>query len=107
MAVLITWMSFTSVKRELRRGILSMLETHIVMSSLSFRLVLTLVLHPALLLMLCLSYLIDLIVAHMVLVYKRAALCLDVLVMAHVLIVVVISRVGLVFLLKGLTLTLS
>jgi hypothetical protein len=107
MAVLITWMSFTSVKRELRRGILSMLETHIVMSSLSFRLVLTLVLHPALLLMLCLSYLIDLIVAHMVLVYKRAALCLDVLVMAHDLIVVIISRVGLVFLLKGLTLTLS
>jgi hypothetical protein len=35
-AVLVTWMSFVSVTRESRRAILSMLETHIVMSSLIF-----------------------------------------------------------------------
>jgi hypothetical protein len=46
----ITWMSFTSVVRELRRDALTMLETHIVMSSLIFHLVLTLVLSLALLL---------------------------------------------------------
>jgi hypothetical protein len=59
--------------RELRRGALSMLETHIVMSSLIFRLVfilvfcliLTLVLPLTLLLMLCLSSLMDLTIAHM------------------------------------------
>jgi hypothetical protein len=43
-AVLVTWMSFASIERGLRRSILSMLETHIVMSPLSFRLILTLVL---------------------------------------------------------------
>jgi flagellar biosynthesis protein FlhB len=32
--VLITWMSFASGERELRGGVLSMLETHIMMSSL-------------------------------------------------------------------------
>jgi hypothetical protein len=42
-AMLITWMSFASVERGLRTDILSMLETHIVMSSLSFRFILTLV----------------------------------------------------------------
>jgi hypothetical protein len=41
-AVLVTWMSFASGGRELRVGVLSMLETHIVMSSLIFRLVLIL-----------------------------------------------------------------
>jgi hypothetical protein len=84
-----------------------MLETHIVMSSLIFRLVLTIVLRLALLLMLCLISLMDLTIAHMVLVHERTALCLDTLVMAHVLIVVIVSRIGLVFLLEGLTLTLS
>jgi hypothetical protein len=45
--------------------------------------------------------------AHMVLVHERTTLCLDALVTAHVLIVVIASRVGPVFLLEGLVLTLS
>jgi hypothetical protein len=84
-----------------------MLESHTVMSSLSFRLVLTLVLCLALLLVVCPISLMDQTIAHMVLVHKRTILSLDVMVMAHVLIVVIISRVGPVFLLEGLTLTLS
>jgi hypothetical protein len=76
-----------------------MLETHIVTSSLIFRLVLTPVFY--------LISLVDLIIAQMVLVHKRTTLCLDALVMVHVLIVVIVSRVGPVFLLEGLTLTLS
>jgi hypothetical protein len=114
-AVLVTWMSFASGVRELRGGVLSMLETHIVMSSLIYRLVLilvfrlarTLVLHLALFHVLCLASLMDLTIAHMVLVHERTILSLDDLVMAHVLIVVIVSRVCLVFLLEGLTLTLS
>jgi hypothetical protein len=82
---------------------------------LMFRLTLTLVLHLAffhvlcltLHLVLCLSSLMDLTIAHMVLVYERTTLCLDALDTAHVLIVVIVSRVGLVSLLEGLTLTLS
>jgi hypothetical protein len=92
-----------------------MLETHIVMSALIFRLVLilmfrlafTLVLCLALSHMLCLSSLMDLTIAHMVLVYERTALSLDALVTAHVLVVVIVSRVGLVFLLEGPSPTLS
>jgi hypothetical protein len=84
-----------------------MLETHIMMSSLIFRLVLTLVLRLALLLMLCLSSLMDLTIAHMILVHESTALSLDALVTAHVLIVVIIFCEGMVFLLEGLTLTLS
>jgi hypothetical protein len=80
-----------------------MLETHIVMSSLIFHLVL----HLALLLVLYLSSLMDLTIAHMVLVHERTALCLDALVMVHVLIMVIVFCVGPVFLLEGLTLTLS
>jgi hypothetical protein len=76
-----------------------MLETHIMISSLIFRLVLILVL--------CLASFMERTSAHMVLVHKRTALCLDILVMAHVLIVVIISGVGPVFLLEDLTLTLS
>jgi hypothetical protein len=114
-AVLVTWMSFASGGRELRGGMLSMLETHIVMSSLifrivlilMFRLVLTLVLHLALFHMLCLNSLMDLTIAHMVLVLVRTALSLDALDMAHVFIVMIIFRVDLVSLLEGLTLTLS
>jgi hypothetical protein len=68
-----------------------MLETHIVMSSLIFRLTLILVLH--------LASLIDLTIAHMVLLHKRTSLCLDALVTVHVLIVVIVSCIGLVFLL--------
>jgi hypothetical protein len=122
-AVRVIWMSFASDGRELRGGVLSMLETHIVMSSLIchlvlilvFRLALTLVLHLALfhvlcltlLLVLCLSSLMDLTIAHMVLVHERTTLCLDALDTSHILIVVIVSRVGLISLLEGLTLTLS
>jgi hypothetical protein len=49
----------------------------------------------------------DLTIAHMVLVHERTTLCLDALGMAHILIMVIISRVGMFSLLKGLTLTLS
>jgi hypothetical protein len=56
-----------------------MLETHIVMSSLIFHLILILVLRLTLLLMLYLSSLTDLTITDMVLVHKRAALCLDAL----------------------------
>jgi hypothetical protein len=100
-------MSFTFNARELRRDVLTILETHIVMSSLIFCLTLSLALHLALLLMLCFISLIDLIIAHMILVHKRTTLCLDALVTTHVLIVVIVSHIGLIFLLEGLTLTLS
>jgi hypothetical protein len=102
---------------------LSMLETHIMMSFLICLLVLIVVFHLsltlvlclalfyvlclALLLVLCISSLMDLTITHMILVHERTALCLDALNMVHVLIVVIISRVGLVSLLEGLTLTLS
>jgi hypothetical protein len=109
------WMSFASGVRELRRDILIMLETHIVMSSLIFcldlilvfYLALTLVFYLALLLMPCLVSLLDLTIAHMILVHERAALSLDALVTTHILNVVIVSHVGLIFLLEGLTLTLS
>jgi hypothetical protein len=102
---------------------LSMLETHILMSSLIchlvlilvFRLTLTLVLRLALFHVLCLalllvlrlSSLIYLTIADMVLVHERTALSLAVSDMAHILIMVIISRVGLVFLLEGPSPTLS
>jgi hypothetical protein len=106
-------MSFAG--RELGGGVLSMLETHIVMSLLisclililMFHLAFTLVLHLSLFHVLRLSSLMELTIAHMVLVHERTTLCLDALDTAHVLIVVIVSRVGLVFLLEGLTLTLS
>jgi hypothetical protein len=84
-----------------------MLETHVVMSLLIFRLALTLVLCLTLLLMLCLSFLMDLTIAHMILVHERTTLCLDALVTAHVLIVVIVSHIDPVFLLEGPALTLS
>jgi hypothetical protein len=92
-----------------------MLETHIVMSSLifhfvlilMFRLVFTLVVRLTLFHVLCLSSLMDLTIAHMVLVHERTALILDSLVTAHILIMVIVSRVGLVFLLEGSSPTLS
>jgi hypothetical protein len=74
---------------------------------LMFRLAFTLVLRLALLLVLCLSSLMDLTIAHMVLVHERTILSLDALVTAHALIMVIISRVGLVFLLEGPSPTLS
>jgi hypothetical protein len=108
-------MGFASDARELRRCVLTMLETHILMSSLIFRLILilmfhlafTLVLRLALLHVLFLSSLIDLTIAHMVLVHERIVLSLYALVVAHVLVVVIVSHVGLVFLLEGPTPTLS
>jgi hypothetical protein len=100
-----------------------MLETHIVMSSLIFHLVLILmfrlactivlllalshVLLLALLLVLHLSSLMEPTIAHMVLVHERTALSLDTLVTAHALVVVIVSHVGLVFLLEGPSPTLS
>jgi hypothetical protein len=92
-----------------------MLETHIVMSSLifclvlilMFRLAVTLVLLLALFHVLCLSSLMDLTIAHMVLVHEKTALSLDALITAHILVVVIIFRVGLVFLLEGPSPTLS
>jgi hypothetical protein len=94
---------------------MSMLETHIVMSplishlvlTLIFRLAFTLGLRLALLYVLFLSSLTDLTIAHMVLVHKRTALTLDDLVMTDVIIVVIISCVGLVFLLEDPSPTLS
>jgi hypothetical protein len=114
-SVLVTWMSFASDKRELRGGMLSMLDIHIVMSLLifclvlilMFRLVFTLVLRLTLFHVLCLCSLMDLTIAHMFLVHEITTLSLDALVTTHVLIVVIVSHVGLVFLLEGLTLTLS
>jgi hypothetical protein len=100
-------MSFAFGTRELRRDVLSMQETHIVMSSLILRPALTLVLRLTLLLMLCLNSLMDLTIAHVVLVHVRTALCLDALDMTHVLIMVFVFHVGLVFLLEGATVTLS
>jgi hypothetical protein len=116
-------MSFASGGRELRGGVLSMLETHIVMSLLIFCLVLILtfrltftlvlllalshVLCLALLLELCLSSLMDPTIAHIILVYERTALSLYTLDTAHVLIVVIESRVCLVFPLEGPFPTLS
>jgi hypothetical protein len=86
-AVQVLWMSFASDERELRRGVMSMLETHIMMSTLICRLVLilvfcltcTLVLRLtlfhvfclALLFVICLSSLMDLTITHMVLVHEK------------------------------------
>jgi hypothetical protein len=114
-SMLVTWMSFASSTRESGRGTLILLETHIVMCSLIcrlvlilvFRLVLTVVLHLIDLLMLCLVSLMDLTISHMILFHERTTLCLDALVMAHVLIVLIAPHVGMVFILESLTLTLS
>jgi hypothetical protein len=99
-----------------------MLETHIMMSSLISHLVLILVFCLALtlmlrltlfhvlclaLLVLCLSSLMDLTITHMVLVHEKTTLSLDALVTAHVLVVVIVSRVGLVFPLEDPSPTLS
>jgi hypothetical protein len=100
-----------------------MLETHIVMSSLISHLILilmfclafTLVLLLAFSHLLCLTLLLVLrlsslmhpTIAHMILVHERTALSLDALVTAHVLIVVTVSRVGLISPLEGPFPTLS
>jgi hypothetical protein len=108
-------MSFESEVRNFRRGDLSMLENHIMMSSLICRLVLilvlrlahTLVLRLILFHVLCLICHMNLTIAHMVLVNERTALRLDALVMSRVLVVVIIFDIGLIFLLEGPTPTLS
>jgi hypothetical protein len=92
-----------------------MLETHIMMSSLICLLILILVFHLARTLMLhltlfhvlCLISPMDITIAHMVLVHERTTLSLDALVMIHVLVMVIVSCVGLFFLLEGPTPTLS
>jgi hypothetical protein len=114
-AVLVTWMSFTFGVRELRGGVLSMPETHIVMSSSISCLILihmvhlafTHMLHLALLHVFLFSSVMDLTIAHMVLVHERTSLSLDALVTTHVLIVIIVSHIGLVLLLEGTTPTLS
>jgi hypothetical protein len=75
-----------------------MLETHIMISLLIFCLML-LVLH-------LISFK-DLTITHMVLVHEGIALCLDTLVMAHVLIMMIVPCVGMVFPLEVPILTLS
>jgi hypothetical protein len=54
-----------------------------------------------------LSSLMDLTITHMVLVHERTVLSLDALLMVHVLIMVIVFRIGLIFLLEGATPTLS
>jgi hypothetical protein len=76
-----------------------MLETHIVMSLLIFCLILLLVLH--------LVSFKDLTITHMVLVHEGITLCLDTLVMAHVLIMMIVPCIGMVFPLEVPILTLS
>jgi hypothetical protein len=76
-----------------------MLETHIMMSLLIFRLTFLLMLH--------LGFLMDLTIAHTVLVHERVVLCLDALVSTNALIVVFIPRIGMVSPLEVSILTLS
>jgi hypothetical protein len=92
-------MSFTFDAREWRRGMWTMLETHIMMSLLIFRLTFLLMLH--------LGFLMDLTIAHMVLVHERVVLCLDALVSTNALIVVFIPHIGMVSPLEVSILTLS
>jgi hypothetical protein len=49
----------------------------------------------------------DLTISHMVFVHERITLYLDSLFTAHVLIVVIVPRIGTIFLLEGITLALS
>jgi hypothetical protein len=69
----------------------TILETHIIMSSLIF----------------CLIFLMDLTITHMVLDHERVALCLDTLVLTHVLNMVLVPRVGTILPLEVPILTLS
>jgi hypothetical protein len=89
MAVWVTWMSFDFHVREWRRGVSIMLETNIMMSSSIF--------HLTFLLVLRLIFLIDLTIAHMVLIHERVVLCLDTLMWTHAFIVLFVPRVGTVF----------
>jgi hypothetical protein len=85
-----------------------MLETHITMSFFfNFHRVLILMSCLALLLVVCLSSLMDLTIAHMVLIHERTALCIDALDTTYVLIMASVSRIGLVFQQEGFTPVLS
>jgi hypothetical protein len=106
-AVRVTWMSFASGARGLRGGALIVPKTHIVMSFLIICLTLSLTLCLTLRLVLFLSSLMDLTIAHLVLVHEGTTLSLDALVTAHILIVVIVSHVGLFFLMESPTPTLS
>jgi hypothetical protein len=99
-------MSFASDARGLRECTLIMPETHIMMSFLIFHLTLSLTLCLTLPLVLCLSLLMDLTITHMILVHERTTLSLDALVTTHVLIVMIVSRIGMFILLEGSTPTL-
>jgi hypothetical protein len=68
-AVQVIWMSFAFDERELRRGAMSMLETHIMMSSLICRLVFILVFYLA---------------RTLVLVYILICVCLHILVSSRI-----------------------
>jgi hypothetical protein len=76
-----------------------MLETHIMMSLLIFCLTFLIVLR--------LIFLMDLTIAHMVLIHERVVLCLDTMVSTHALIVVFVTRIGMVVPLEVSILTLS
>jgi hypothetical protein len=75
-----------------------MLETHIVMSLLIFC--------HTFLIVLRLIFLMDLIIAHMVLVHERVVLCLDTLASTHALIMVFIPCIDMAFPLEVFILTL-
>jgi hypothetical protein len=90
---------FSFSAREWRRGVWTMPETHFMMSLLIF--------HLTFLFMLRLVFLMDQTITYMVLVHETVTLCLDTLVSTHTLIVVFVSRIGMVFLLKVSILTLS
>jgi hypothetical protein len=92
-------MSFAFSTREWIRDVWTMLETQIMMSLLIFCLTFLLVLH--------LIFLMDLTIAHMILVHERVVLCLDALVLTHALIMVFIPHIGMVFPLEVSILTLS
>jgi hypothetical protein len=92
-------MIFVFGVREWRRVVWTMLETHIMMSLLIFCLIFLLVLH-----LICLM---DLTIAHVVLVHEGVALCLDTLVLTRILIVVFVPYLGMVFPLEVSILTLS
>jgi hypothetical protein len=111
MVVLVTWMSSASIAREWRRDVLIMLETLIIMRSFdyarnSYRN--EFIDFPP-----CTSSHASPNFFHgpnhrsYVLIHERMTLCLDALVTAHVLIVVIVPRVGTVFLLEGVTLIVS
>jgi hypothetical protein len=76
-----------------------MIETNIMISLLIFRL--------TFLLVLWLIFLMDLTIAHMVLVHERVVLFLDALVLTHTLSVVLVPRVGMVFPIEVSILTLN